>query len=74
MCIKDATHALYVSCLVTSVTLFCFGYLKSIYLRPRQALIGAIQTLAVGAVAATFSYGIVAFFDSAGPPSSDSNI
>jgi VIT1/CCC1 family predicted Fe2+/Mn2+ transporter len=49
--------------LVTSLTLFCFGYLKSIYLRPKQAFIGAIQTLAIGAVAAAFSYGIVALVD-----------
>lgn len=59
--IQNTTNALYTSCFVTSLTLFCFGYLKSIYLRPKQALIGAIQTLAIGAVAAAFSYGIVAF-------------
>ncbi|KAI8880850.1 DUF125-domain-containing protein [Backusella circina FSU 941] len=63
MCINDATYALYVSCLVTSVTLFCFGYLKSIYLRPKQALIGAIQTLDIGAVVAAFSDRIVTFFN-----------
>ncbi|KAF1797461.1 VIT family-domain-containing protein [Mucor lusitanicus] len=63
--IQNTSNALYTSCLVTSLTLFCFGYLKSIYLRPKQALIGAIQTLAIGAVAAAFSYGIVAFFNAA---------
>ncbi|KAI9251234.1 VIT family-domain-containing protein [Sporodiniella umbellata] len=63
MFILDTSNALYTSCFVTSLTLFCFGYLKSIYLRPRQALMGAIQTLAIGAVAAAFSYGIVAVVD-----------
>ncbi|KAG2199239.1 hypothetical protein INT47_010614 [Mucor saturninus] len=58
--IDDTTNALYTSCFVTGLTLFCFGYLKSIYLRPKQAFIGAVQTLAIGAVAAAFSYGIVA--------------
>ncbi|KAG0783677.1 hypothetical protein G6F22_008587 [Rhizopus arrhizus] len=61
--IQNTYDALYTSCLVTSLTLFCFGYLKSIYLRPKQAFIGAIQTLAIGAVAAAFSYGIVALVD-----------
>jgi VIT1/CCC1 family predicted Fe2+/Mn2+ transporter len=62
--VNDTFNALYISCFVTSFTLFCFGYLKSIYLRPKQALVGAIQTLAIGAVAAAFSYGIVAFANS----------
>ncbi|KAL4213490.1 VIT family-domain-containing protein [Rhizopus microsporus] len=61
--ITNTNNALYISCLVTLLTLFCFGYLKSIYLRPKQALLGAIQTLAIGAVAAAFSYGIVALVD-----------
>lgn len=59
MFIKNTIEALYVSCLVTLLTLFCFGYLKSIYLRPKQAFFGALQTLAIGAVAAAFSFGIV---------------
>jgi VIT1/CCC1 family predicted Fe2+/Mn2+ transporter len=67
MFVKEAVRGLYVSSLVTLVTLFCFGYLKSIYLRPKQALIGALQTLAIGAVAAAFSFGAVAFFDDASP-------
>lgn len=68
----DTYDGLYLSCFVTGLTLFCFGYLKSIYLRPKQALIGAIQTLAIGAVAAAFSYGIVAIVNntsSEGSPS-----
>ncbi|ORZ06945.1 VIT family-domain-containing protein [Absidia repens] len=56
----DTNQALLVSVLVTSITLFAFGYIKSIYLRPKQALIGALQTLTIGAVAAACSYGIVA--------------
>ncbi|KAI8888934.1 DUF125-domain-containing protein [Backusella circina FSU 941] len=67
MFVKETIRGLYISCLVTLVTLFCFGYLKSIYLRPKQALIGALQTLAIGAIAAAFSFGAVAFFDDASP-------
>jgi hypothetical protein len=40
---------------------------ESIYLRPKQALIGALQTLVIGAVTAAFSFGAVAFFDDASP-------
>ncbi|SAM02434.1 hypothetical protein [Absidia glauca] len=58
--IDDTNRALLLSVLVTSLTLFVFGYVKSIYLRPKQAFIGAIQTLTIGAVAAACSYGIVA--------------
>ncbi|KAI9300429.1 Ccc1 family, partial [Cunninghamella echinulata] len=58
--INDTNNALIASVLVTSITLFVFGYVKSIYLRPRQAIMGAIQTLLIGAVAAACSYGIVA--------------
>ncbi|CAO3689268.1 unnamed protein product [Rhizopus stolonifer] len=65
--IQNTYNALYTSCLVTSLTLFCFGYLKSIYLRPKQAFIGAVQTLAIGAVAAAFSYGIIALVDDQSP-------
>lgn len=65
--IDDTINALYTSCFVTGLTLFCFGYLKSIYLRPKQAFIGAIQTLAIGAVAAAFSYGIVAAVNTTSP-------
>ncbi|KAI8367235.1 VIT family-domain-containing protein [Choanephora cucurbitarum] len=64
--VQDVVSALYTSFFVTSLTLFCFGYLKSIYLRPKQALIGAIQTLLIGAVAAASSYGIVALVNRVG--------
>ncbi|KAI8968190.1 VIT family-domain-containing protein [Mycotypha africana] len=65
--VSDTYTALYGSCLVTLLTLFVFGYMKSIYLRPKQAFMGAIQTLAIGAVAAAFSYGIVAYVNSLDP-------
>jgi VIT1/CCC1 family predicted Fe2+/Mn2+ transporter len=61
---------LYLSCFVTGLTLFCFGYLKSIYLRPKQAFIGAVQTLAIGAVAAAFSYFVVAIVNNDGASTS----
>jgi VIT1/CCC1 family predicted Fe2+/Mn2+ transporter len=64
---NDTTQALLVSVLVTSITLFAFGYIKSIYLRPKQALIGALQTLTIGAVAAACSYGIVALVNESSP-------
>lgn len=67
MILTNSTNALFSSVVVTSLTLFVFGYIKSIYLRPAQAVIGAIQTLAIGAVAAACSYGIVAFVNTACP-------
>lgn len=69
--VDDTTTGLYASCFVTGLTLFCFGYLKSIYLRPKQALIGAIQTLAIGAVAAAFSYVVVALVNNGSPAVSE---
>lgn len=63
--IKDTNNGLIASVLVTSITLLIFGYVKSIYLRPKQAIMGAIQTLLIGAVAAACSYGIVALVNKA---------
>ncbi|CAO3624454.1 unnamed protein product [Cunninghamella blakesleeana] len=63
--IKDTNNGLIASVLVTSITLLIFGYVKSIYLRPKQAIMGAIQTLLIGAVAAACSYGIVAIVNKA---------
>ncbi|CAO3663919.1 unnamed protein product [Umbelopsis vinacea] len=57
-----ARPALYVSILITSLTLLIFGYVKSMYLKPRQAIIGALQTLAIGAAAAACSYLMVYLF------------
>lgn len=65
--INDTLDALWASVLVTSITLFVFGYVKSIYLRPAQAIMGALQTLAVGAVAAGSSYAIVALVNTSSP-------
>ncbi|KAI8069930.1 VIT family-domain-containing protein [Gongronella butleri] len=65
--VNDTKDGLFISVLVTSITLFIFGYVKSIYLRPKQALMGALQTLIIGAVAAACSYGIVAIVDANSP-------
>ncbi|ORX57959.1 DUF125-domain-containing protein [Hesseltinella vesiculosa] len=65
--VNDTKEGLFISVLVTSITLFIFGYVKSIYLRPKQALMGALQTLIIGAVAAAFSYLIVALVDANNP-------
>ncbi|KAI8140836.1 VIT family-domain-containing protein [Fennellomyces sp. T-0311] len=73
MIITDTTDALFSSIVITSMTLLAFGYVKSIYLRPAQAVMGALQTLAIGTVAAGCSYGIVAYVNSSNdPPSSPS--
>ncbi|KAI7867942.1 VIT family-domain-containing protein [Spinellus fusiger] len=65
--VSNTGDALFYSILFTSITLLTFGYVKSIYLRPAQAVIGALQTLAIGAVAAASSYFLVAMVDSAAP-------
>ncbi|CAO3623780.1 unnamed protein product [Cunninghamella echinulata] len=57
--IDDAILALWISVLVTSITLLIFGYTKSRLVNPKGAVWGAIQTLLIGAVAAGASYGIV---------------
>ncbi|KAH8551341.1 Ccc1 family [Umbelopsis sp. PMI_123] len=59
---EKARPALYMSVLITSLTLLIFGYVKSMYLTPRQAVIGALQTLAIGAAAAASSYLMVYLF------------
>lgn len=69
MLVTNTTDAMLYSVIVTLLTLFIFGYVKSIYLRPAQAILGAIQTLAVGAVAAGCSYAIVALVNSTSPES-----
>ena len=55
------------------MTLLAFGYIKSIYLRPAQAVMGALQTLAIGGIAAGCSYGIVALVNSANGESSNNS-
>ncbi|KAJ8660196.1 hypothetical protein O0I10_004055 [Lichtheimia ornata] len=69
MLVTNTTDAMLYSVIVTLLTLFVFGYVKSIYLRPAQAILGAVQTLAVGAVAAGCSYAIVALVNSTSPES-----
>jgi len=58
---KDVTHALYVSIGITVVVLLVFGYGKAAVAgTPRRACFeSALQTLAIGVMAAGTSYGIV---------------
>jgi predicted membrane protein (TIGR00267 family) len=59
--VKNVNTALFISIVITIIILLIFGYTKSIITGTGQksALISAAQTLAVGAVAAGASYGIV---------------
>jgi predicted membrane protein (TIGR00267 family) len=59
--VKNVNTALYISIVITIIILLIFGYSKSIVTGTGQksAVISALQTLAVGAVAAGASYGIV---------------
>jgi VIT1/CCC1 family predicted Fe2+/Mn2+ transporter len=68
----DATKSLFVSIGITAVILLAFGYVKSwITLKgKRSAVSGAFQTLFIGALAATTSYGIVRGIDSKNPVTS----
>lgn len=58
---KNVWHALYTSIGVSVVILLIFGYVKAIVTgtRHRAALLSALQTLIVGALAAGTAYGIV---------------
>lgn len=58
---KDVTRALFVSIGITTAILILFGFIKN-YVNvktTRSGVIGAIQTLCVGAIAAGASYGVV---------------
>jgi len=57
--VKQAHQALLISVIVTFITLLIFGYVKSRLVNPQGALLGALQTLFIGAIAAGASYGIV---------------
>ena len=59
--VNKVDRALFISIGVTCVVLLIFGYCKSIVTGTtrRIALYGAVQTLAIGAIAAGVSYGIV---------------
>ena len=62
----DVTHALFVSIGITVVILLAFGFTKN-YITvktKRSGIYGAVQTLAVGVLAAGTSYGIVRALDS----------
>ena len=67
--IKNVTHALFISIGITVVILLGFGYVKNKITvgTKRAGLYGAAQTLVVGALAASASYGIVRAIDSASP-------
>lgn len=65
---KDVTCALFVSIGITTVILILFGFIKN-YVNiktTRSGLIGAIETLSVGAIAAGASYGVVYGIDHSG--------
>lgn len=66
---RNATQALFVSIGITVVILLVFGFIKDwITVRTKRAGVwGAIQTLAIGLVAAGTSYGIVRGLDSKSP-------
>ena len=59
--VKNVNTALFISIVITIIILLVFGYTKSIISGTGQksAVISAIQTLVVGALAAGASYGIV---------------
>lgn len=68
--LHSARHALYVSVGVTVVILLVFGYVKNyITIRNKRAgVLGALQTLIIGALAAGTSYAIVRLLDTGDAP------
>ena len=60
-CLHQVSKALFISIGITAVVLLVFGYVKAIVTGTgrRDAVMSALQTLLVGAVAAGVSYGIV---------------
>jgi VIT1/CCC1 family predicted Fe2+/Mn2+ transporter len=58
---KKITHALYTSIGISVMVLLLFGYVKAIVIgqKKRHAVFSAVQMLAIGALAAGASYGIV---------------
>jgi vacuolar iron transporter family protein len=68
--IKNVTHALFTSIGITVIILLVFGFVKN-YITvktKRSSLYGAIQTLALGVLAAATSYRIVRALDSRESP------
>ncbi|RKP14305.1 Ccc1 family [Piptocephalis cylindrospora] len=60
--ISRTLHALIASSVITLLALLIFGYSKSRLISPKGAWAGAIQTMLVGAVAASAAYGLVTLF------------
>jgi VIT1/CCC1 family predicted Fe2+/Mn2+ transporter len=58
---KEIYHALYTSIGISVAVLLAFGYVKAIIIgqKKRHAVFSAVQMLAIGALAAGASYGIV---------------
>jgi VIT1/CCC1 family predicted Fe2+/Mn2+ transporter len=63
--VKDTFDALLVSAAVTLIALFVFGIVKSRLVNPEHVLSSALQTMLVGAVAASCAYGFVKLFPEA---------
>jgi vacuolar iron transporter family protein len=65
--VSNATTALFISIGITAVILLIFGVIKGYLTGSRSGwlwlAVSAIQTLAVGALAASASYGIVRVLD-----------
>jgi predicted membrane protein (TIGR00267 family) len=66
---KDVNHALFTSIGVTVTILIIFGYVKAIVTgcNKKDAVVGSFQTLLIGVVAASTSYGIVRGFNQIRP-------
>lgn len=66
---SNVTHALFVSIGITVVILLVFGYVKNWLTigTKRAGFYGAVQTLFIGVLAATTSYGIVRAINSTDP-------
>jgi len=60
-CVHQVSKALFISIGITAAVLVVFGYVKAIVTGTgkKDAVMSALQTLVVGAVAASVSYGIV---------------
>ena len=66
---KDVNHALFTSVGVTVLILLTFGYIKAVVTgcTRKDAVIGSLQTLFIGVLAASTSYGIVRGFNEIRP-------
>lgn len=64
---KDVNKALYVSIAITGVVLILFGFTKSKLsgTNTKDALLGSVQTLCLGGIAAAVAYGVVRGVNSA---------